>query len=480
VRLKRQEFGDWQTPLVLARAALERVAGLMDEPPASVLEPSCGEGAFLVAAAERFESAQLAGYELDPRYAAAARARLSEARACVSVADFFQVNWHEEIEALPAPLLVTGNPPWVTSSALGQLGSNNLPRKSNFKGLSGLEALTGKSNFDVSEWMILRLLEALQQRKATLAMLCKSQVARRVIEFTAARAWNTGAGGLFRIDAMQHFGAAVDAVLFVCHTGGRGGREWPVHAALDAVQPTSTLAVVGGSLVASSEALARTAHLAGNCEPEWRSGIKHDCSKIMELVRTEHGLENALGEHVDIEPELIFPLLKSSDVANGVIEPPRAVVVPQRALGADTSDLRARAPKAWFYLSRHRERLAARKSSIYRGQPEFAIFGVGPYSFAPWKVAISGLYKRCSFVLVPPLSGRPVMLDDTCYFLPFDTEDEARAALLSLRSPLARDFLGARIFWDAKRPINKATLQQLDLKALLAELKLGGRAVVGI
>lgn len=475
MRSDRQEFGDWQTPLALARAVLARVARLMQEPPQVVLEPSCGEGAFLVAAAEQFEFARLVGYELVPRYAEAARQRLPAARASVTVADFFKVDWHEQIGALSGALLVTGNPPWVTSSALGALGSTNLPTKSNFKGLTGYEALTGKSNFDVSEWMILRLIEVLQGRTATLAMLCKSAVARRVIEFAAARTLRLSPGGLFKVDAMQHFGAAVDAVLFVCHTGGGAAAQWPIYPALDAPHPSSAMAVVGGVIVASSEALERTAHLAGRCEPEWRSGIKHDCSKIMELRRTDEGFQNGLGERVDIEPELIFPLLKSSDVANGVTEPPRAVIVPQRTLGEDTSGLRARAPRAWAYLSKHRDRLAARKSSIYRGQPEFAIFGIGPYSFAPWKVAVSGLYKRCSFVLVPPFAARPVVFDDTCYFLPYDTEEEARAAILALRSPLARDFLFARIFWDAKRPINKATLQQLNLQALLAELRVGKR-----
>lgn len=471
----RQEFGDWQTPLALARAALGRVARLIPEPPQVVLEPSCGEGSFLMAAADQFESARLVGLELVPHYAEAARGRLPGARTSLTVADFFKVDWRAQLGALSGSILVTGNPPWVTSSALGALGSTNLPAKSNFKGLSGYEALTGKSNFDVSEWMILRLLEALQGRTATLAMLCKSAVARRVIEFAAARAWGLGPGGLFKIDAMQHFGAAVDAVLFVCHTGRSAGAQWPIYPALEAERPSSAMAVVGGAIVASSEALERTAHLAGRCEPEWRSGIKHDCAKVMELAVTGDGYANGLGERVDIEAELVFPLLKSSDVANGVTEPLRAVIVPQRTLGEDTHGLRARAPEAWSYLARHRARLAARKSSIYRGQPEFAIFGIGPYSFAPWKVAVSGLYKRCSFVLVPPHGGRPVMFDDTCYFLPYDREEEARAAILALRSPLARDFLFARIFWDAKRPINKATLQQLNLQALLAELRVGGR-----
>jgi len=114
----------------------------------------------------------------------------------------------------------------------------------------------------------------------------------------------------------------------------------------------------------------------------------------------------------------------------------------------------------------------ARKSSIYKGQPDFAIFGIGPYSFAPWKIAISGMYKRCAFTLVGPVDDRPVMFDDTCYFLPFNTESAARRTFAALRSPLVSDFFAARVFWDSKRPINKAVLQKLDLAALLAEVGL--------
>lgn len=62
------------------------------------------------------------------------------------------------------------------------------------------------------------------------------------------------------------------------------------------------------------------------------------------------------------------------------------------------------------------------------------------------------------------------MLDDTCYFLPFDDEATARRAANALRSELARAFFAARIFWDAKRPITKSLLQTLDLARLVAAL----------
>jgi hypothetical protein len=56
----------------------------------------------------------------------------------------------------------------VTSAQLGVLGASNGPDRQNARGLRGLDAVTGKSNFDVSEWMIVRLLDALQGRRVKL------------------------------------------------------------------------------------------------------------------------------------------------------------------------------------------------------------------------------------------------------------------------------------------------------------------------
>jgi hypothetical protein len=463
----RAEYGDWQTPPELARAVLSLVEG---EKPATVLEPTCGQGAFLEAAAQRFSGASLHGYEINPEYVDVARARLPAGRADVRVADFFGVDWGRELSRLEGPILVTGNPPWVTNAELGTIGSANLPQKRNFKGLRGYDALTGKSNFDVSEWMLLRLLEALRGRDATISVICKSAVARRVIEFAWKREWAIAPGGLFRIDAMHHFGAAVDAVVFVAKTSARfePGHRWPVHAGLAGEGAISRLGVVDGSAVPDVDAFVRTQHLAGDSALEWRSGVKHDCARVMELKRSASGWVNGFGDVVDIEEEVVFPLLKSSDVANGRMVPTRAMVVTQRALGEDTASLSERAPKAWSYLEKHAALLAARRSSIYERKPPFSIFGVGGYSFAPWKVAVSGLYKRYGFALVGRFNGRPVVFDDTCYFLPFADEAAARRALEALLSPVARDFFSARVFWDAKRPLCKAVLQSLSLEALHA------------
>ena len=53
----RREFGDFQTPLTLARdvCALLVRSGIR---PKSILEPTCGRGSFLVASLEHFSSAE--------------------------------------------------------------------------------------------------------------------------------------------------------------------------------------------------------------------------------------------------------------------------------------------------------------------------------------------------------------------------------------------------------------------------------------
>jgi hypothetical protein len=436
---------------------------------ATIVEPTCGEGALLCSAAARFPSARLLGWELDAAHAAAARAALSAARATVTVASAFDVDWERALAGAPEPILVVGNPPWVTTAALGAIGGKNLPRRASLPGMTGLAALTGESNFDLAEWLILRLARALAGRRAALALLCKAAVARRVVERAGGERAPLSPGALFRVDARQTFGAAVDAVLLVARAGAAApaGARWPVYASLDAGEPEGALSVEGDVLVADAAAFERTRDLAGSSVPEWRSGLKHDCAPVMELSRVGQELFNGLGERVGpLEPEVVHPLLKGSDVAHGRLEPARAVLVPQRTLGEDTARLRAGAPAAWAYLERHRARFEARKSRVYLGKPPFAIFGVGPYAFAPWKVAVSGLHKELRFALVGPQGGRPVMLDDTCYYLPFDDEGAAARAAAALGSERAREFFRGRVFWDAKRPITKALLSTLDLAKL--------------
>ena len=125
------------------------------------------------------------GSDINPKYIKQSKAILRERQATCDIqlveADFFMTDWERLISTLPEPILVLGNPPWVTNAHLSTLGSRNLPTKTNFQNRNGLDAITGKANFDISEWMLIRLLDAMNGRRGAIAMLCKSSVARKAL-----------------------------------------------------------------------------------------------------------------------------------------------------------------------------------------------------------------------------------------------------------------------------------------------------------
>lgn len=469
------EYGDFQTPPALAHRVCELLArcGLR---PASLLEPTCGLGSLLLAGLDQFPVQAAVGADINPTYIKWAKAGLGrcrdEAKVTLREADFFATDWKAIVQSLPEPLLVLGNPPWVTNAHLATLGSANLPTKSNFQKYSGMDAITGKSNFDISEWMLIRLLEAMSGRQGTLAMLCKSAVARKVLHHGWKHGMAFSGASIYDIDANLYFNASVDAALLVIHLEPNAGdRKASVFPSLAAAEPQTIIGYEDERLVADLEGYQRWKHLHGSGPLQWRSGIKHDCSKIMELRRHGQKYRNGLGDLVDLEETYLYPMLKSSDVANGGRnENGRWMIVTQRQVGEDTTEIARRAPKTWTYLTGQADLLAKRGSSIYRDRPPFSIFGVGDYSFAPWKVAISGFYKRLAFATVGEADGKPTMLDDTSYFLPCQTAEQADYLASLLNSPAAQSFFNAFIFWDAKRPITVELLRRLDLQALAREM----------
>ena len=467
----QRQFGDFQTPLSLAQAAVGALRR-QNVAPRSVIEPTCGEGAFLLAAIEAFPNAErFVGVDLNAQHLSV----LSHQTKRVELihADFFRHDWDALLADLPQPILILGNPPWVTSSELSSLQSANIPTKSNFQRRRGYDAITGKSNFDISEWMLLQYLRWLTDRSGSIAVLCKTAVARKILLHAWKHELPVTRSALFGIDAQKHFGASVDACLLVMEMAqGERCVDCAVYEALDSVNPAQMIGYYDDIVVSNVVHYQKWRNLEG-ADPAytWRSGIKHDCSKVMELERDGDCYRNALGESVVLENDYVYPMLKSSDIGNGEIRYGRKhMLVTQKYVGEDTDAIRIAAPQAWRYLQSHRELFEKRGSAIYRNRPSYSIFGVGDYAFSNWKVAISGFYKQLSFQIIEPLGGKAVLFDDTAYFLPCWSEAEARFIAGLLNSEPARQFLESMIFWSDKRPITAAILRRLDLGALSRRL----------
>lgn len=470
----RKIFGDFQTPPSLARQVCEVVRRLGFEPD-TIVEPTCGVGAFVNAAVSAFPSAaRVMAADINPDYVRATREGLgdlsTEASADIFVSDVFTSDWGERVSAVEGSVLIVGNPPWVTISELGALAGGNAPARRADPGVRGLAAMTGKSNFDVAEWILREACDWGRGRPRLIAMLCKASVARKVLKRLWLDGRQTSLCEMRTIDAKAHFDVAVSACLLTIGLDlPDSGQRALVFADLDAEAPIGELALFQGERLVSDLGAAHRLREIYNPTGGrmWRSGVKHDCASVMELDRVGGQWVTSAGERLDVEPDRIFPLFKSSDLAKGVDTPRRWVIVTQSSVGEDTAPLRLSCPELWAYLERNRSAFDRRGSSIYRGKPPFSMFGVGDYSFAPWKVAVSGLYKQPRFVVLGPQGGKPPMVDDTAYFLPFATREDAREAASYLNAPEALDFLRAHSFSDDKRPLTTELLRSIDMEALI-------------
>lgn len=459
-------LGDFQTPSELASAVWQSLGRLKVD---VLVEPTVGEGVFLATVPRTLRRLPWVAYDVNPGYVEGTREiALQEGLAadvrCKSIFDVSDTELTARVEG--KRVLAIGNPPWVTNSAQGGATSPNLPRKVNRFGLRGLDAMTGKANFDIAEAALLATVEALASAsEVRLAFLIKRSVAIKMakdilgVQGVVSLAFS-------RIDAMKWFGAAVEAGLFDVTVRPRSRETTQRLRLAPALGKPATVkaGLVDGLFVGDVALYARSRAVEAPPEGglEWRQGVKHDLAKVLELKGTPEGLVNGFGDLVEIEPELLCPLYKSSDLATGRAAT-RFFPLYQHDLSGPLDDLSERWPKLAAYLDRHRLRFSARGSSIYRNKPDFMLYGIGEYSLAPFKVAVSGFYKQPRFsVLTPGEEGQPPLVDDTCYVLPFEDLDEAERLAEYLNGEEVRGFLLSIADANAKRPFTKEILSRIS------------------
>lgn len=467
-------MGDFQTPRDLASAVWRSLGSSEFD---VLVEPTVGMGVFLSTVPAAHRHLPWLAYDLNPNYVEHSRevSRREGLTADVRCRSIFDIS-HADVKAHidGKRVLAIGNPPWVTNSAQGAAVTPNLPRKLNRFGLRGLDAMTGKANFDLAEAALLATIEALASAsEVRLAFLIKRSVAIKMAKDIL------GAPGILsakfsRINATKSFGAAVEAGLFDVTVRPKSrDTTHRLRLAPALGKPVATEAGIVDGMFVSDVALyarSRTVEAAPGHGLAWRQGVKHDLAKVLELKQTPDGLINGLGESVEIEPDVLCPFFKSSDLAAGR-PATRFFPLYQHNLTGPLDDLSERWPKLAVYLNQYRPRFEARRSSIYKGKPEFMLFGIGEYSLAPFKVAVSGFYKQPHFrVLAPGTEGQPPLVDDTCYMLPFTRPRDAQQTADYLNSDAVRGFLLSIADSTAKRPFTKDILGRISMpRDILAE-----------
>ena len=487
----RAEYGDFQTNHDLANKVILHLAS-KNIAPEIIVEPTCGKGNFIIAALQNFKKVEnIFGVEIYKPYVwetkfniidfFLANPNVNKPEISIVHCNVFDFDFKQIAKQYSTKnILLIGNPPWVTNSKLGSLESTNLPKKTNFKNHSGLDAMTGKGNFDIAEFITLSMIKTFQNMNGNLLFLVKNSVIKNIIFDQNRNQYKIASIEKQCIDSKKEFNVSVEAALFYCKLNSKPAFDCNEYDFYNNENSYLKFGWLADKFVSNIDSYIHTKQIDGDCPFIWRQGLKHDCSSVMELEKVGdnnlHGnYVNGLNEEVILEEGLVYGILKSSDLKNAVINQTRKfTIVTQMKVGQETTYIKTEYPETYKYLKAHQANFNARKSSIYINKPMYSIFGIGDYSFKPFKVAISGLYKTFHFTLILPQDNKPVMLDDTCYLVGFDKVEFAVYSLILLNSTTAMNFLKSITFSDAKRTFTKDVLMRIDLLELAQSINRAG------
>lgn len=452
--------GDFQTPKSLADSMTKWLVSKKIAPEV-VIEPTVGKGSLLKSAFETFgDKCTYYGYDINRSYIERLKKEFS---SDVILEEFNILNRFPEVFDKENALFIA-NPPWIRSDKMSKLEGFNLPMKSNTDE-RGISALTGKGNFDISEYITNAIVNKISKSKSALLILLKSSVARKVLK----NIWKNDNGPsettIINIDAASNFGIAASAcALWVDYRTASHEKTCAVYNTFEDDTPIQILATEDGILINDYDAYNKgKGYLAKDKNAVlWRSGVKHDAASIMKLKKENGVYKNGLGEIVNIEESRIFPYISASNLTKTKLEDKEEyMIMAQVSLQEKESDLFNQAPKTYEYLNSHLSYLQRRKSKIYNGKSKFAIFGLGEYTFKKYKIAISGFSKTPVFHFLEPRDNKPIVLDDISYFISFDDEMKAIGLFQYFNSNEIKLLIESMIFSDGKRPITAEILNRI-------------------
>ena len=432
-------IGAFYTPDWLADHVLDTIGWQPDD---ELLDPTCGDGAFLRAALRRRRAANpgasadellhgLRGIDIDPLAVRAARAALGGRRAPVHVGD--------ALDATASARFVVGNPPWVRWSALPRDYAARVKPRCQALGVFGSDRWVGGIETDFSTVITYHALRSLLAPGGTLAFLLPGTVFANEASEGFRRFDGAKVVLVEDYEALRPFdGASTHPTLLVLKRDERTTYPVPyrVHRR-DGVESLLAAPIPGTDagpwLKGTADQHAQWRGIFGRGGYRARKGVTTDLNGVF-FVRVHEqangvatvsnvpslGRKDVPRVTAQVEAEHLFPLLRGRDFG---AEPSMHVLIPQRGMHGD-ADLPRTAPLTHAYLERFRPALERRSSlrRYQRGKPYWSLWNVGPYTFSPHKVAwreLSGGRFRAEYV-------GAVVCDHKLYFVPCATKPEAR------------------------------------------------------
>ena len=392
--------------------------------------------------------------------------------------------------------LVVGNPPWINWADLSPKERQRAEVICTCYGLfphSGYSQRLGGAMDDISTIMLYRCMDQFLLPGGKLGFVINGSAFHSEGGGKGFRRFRLGDGDHLKVRLVEDLGALQpfeDAVtrtaLVVMERGLRTRypvpyRRWarkekgahlPPEMPLDRVLEAVNLEKLTARPVLDSDPTSpwlvgnrRALHGAGRCtgasdyEGLGRYGVHTHCSGVywVEVKRWSNSgvlVENLgrLGrpavpvDEAEVEPGCLYPLLRGRDVSRWRATPAHHIILaqdPRRpARAMPERDLTRDFPRTRAYFDRHEQRLRRRSGFRQFFRPEvdpfYAVYNVGPYTFAPHKVVWREQAAVLTCAVIGSHQGRLVIPDHKLNLCPFDDPEEAHYLCAFLSSTPAR------------------------------------------
>lgn len=144
----------------------------------------------------------------------------------------------------------------------------------------------------------------------------------------------------------------------------------------------------------------------------------------------------------EIEPDLIYPLLRGREVRRWQVSRSASILIThlpgQRLKAIPEEQMQSSWPKTWKYLKRFEEDL--RNSGVVKryfpSGPFYSMFNIGDYTFMPYKVVFREISSAITSAVVEPVEGKSVIPDHKLVMCQSDNEYEAHFICAVLNSTI--------------------------------------------
>lgn len=412
--------------------------------------------------------------------------------------------WARIIKNAFAPLFqgqfdfIVGNPPWINWTSLPEeykTATSSLWQQYRLFLHKGLAARLGSAGDDICVLMMYVALDRYLQFGGTLGFILTQSLFKSRGGGEGFRTFRLGETPIkiLHVDdmvALQPFSSASNRTSVVIMRKGErtkypvpytlwkkirpGGirEDWPIEKVLQATDRLRHLArpidrndLLSPWMTGRQAAVASVDSVLGPSEYRARKGLETSMAGVYRLnlhsarqdgfIEVYNSSEHSKG-HIDqiqavLEPEFVFPYLRGRDVHRWTSVAQSCILVPQDpqqpSRGFPSEQLEANFPNTFAYLNRFRAELSSR--AVYRkllapsGEPFYAMYNVGDYTFAPYKLIWRYIASELMCTVIGStnfvgLGTKTIVPDSKLVLVSFEDEEEAHFLCAVLNSILAR------------------------------------------